>query len=319
MDDGQAPFNDKRHPIKVVALRTGLSTEVLRVWEKRYAVVQPGRTKTGRRQYSDADIEKLRLLRQATLTGRRIGEIASLSTDELTALIREDREATPVVPRPAARTDVLPEEAATYLNLCLKAVRDLDAPQLEALLSRAVLSLSSSALIEDLLTPLTRQIGELWEDDQIMPYHEHLASVLVRQTLGMMLATGRPQNGAPRIIVTTPSGQRHEIGAVLAAAAALSEGWNVIYLGPDLPAKDIAQAAEQSRASAVALSIVYPPDDPAVHLHMKDLRDQLGEEVPLIVGGSAAGSYDKTLQEISAHTLTDTRSFRVLLGTIRGE
>jgi methanogenic corrinoid protein MtbC1 len=318
MKGQQALFRKKRHPIKVVAHRTGLSPEVLRVWEKRYAAVEPGRTKTDRRLYSDADIERLRLLRQATLLGRRIGEISGHSSKDLAVLVREDREATAEAPRPDLNGTPPPESAA-YLSMCLKAVRDLDAAELDTILSRAVLSLSSSALTEDFLAPLSRKIGELWEGGRLKPYHEHMASVLVRQTLGITLASGRGQNGAARLVVTTPSGQRHEIGAVLAAVAALSEGWNVLYLGPDLPATDIAQAVAQSGATAVALSIVYPEDDPAVHRQLKELRSYLGEEVALIVGGAVAGSYAKTIHQIGGHLLSDTRSFRALLGTLHAQ
>ena len=111
MKDQQTLFTEKRHPIKVVARRTGLSPEVLRVWEKRYAVVEPGRTKTARRLYSDADIERLRILRQATLLGRRIGEISGLTTEALAAQVKEDREATAEAPRPELNGKTLAEVA----------------------------------------------------------------------------------------------------------------------------------------------------------------------------------------------------------------
>ena len=80
----------KRHPIRVVARRTGLSPELLRVWEKRYGAVEPGRTKTGRRVYSDKDIERLSLIRKVTLSGRRVGEVSALPIEALEALSHED-------------------------------------------------------------------------------------------------------------------------------------------------------------------------------------------------------------------------------------
>src|SRR5919107_4915681 len=77
-----------RHPMRVVTRRTGLSADVLRVWEKRYGVVTPSRSDTGRRLYSDTDIERLRLLHRATLAGRSIGQVAGLSTPALLELAR---------------------------------------------------------------------------------------------------------------------------------------------------------------------------------------------------------------------------------------
>src|SRR5512145_2979484 len=82
-----------RHPMRVVTRRTGLSAEILRVWERRYRVVTPARTQTGRRLYSDAEIERLHLLHRATLGGRSIGLVAALPTPALAKLVRQDAEA----------------------------------------------------------------------------------------------------------------------------------------------------------------------------------------------------------------------------------
>ena len=69
---------------------------------------------------------------------------------------------------------------------------------------------------------------------------------------------------APVLVVATPSGQLHELGALLVGAAAANLGWHVTYLGASLPAAEIAGAALQNRARAVALSLVYPEDDPTL-------------------------------------------------------
>src|SRR4051812_33916303 len=78
------------HPIQIVTRRTGVSADVLRVWEKRYAVVTPVRSTSGRRLYSDADIERLRLLVEATRTGRPIGQVATLPTPAILTLLEEE-------------------------------------------------------------------------------------------------------------------------------------------------------------------------------------------------------------------------------------
>src|SRR5918998_2487369 len=92
-----------RHPIGVVAERTGLSPDILRVWERRYRAVEPSRAPDGQRAYSDADVERLRLLRLATLAGRSIRQVARLATDELARLVRDDDDARQEVSRHAER------------------------------------------------------------------------------------------------------------------------------------------------------------------------------------------------------------------------
>lgn len=97
---------EPRHPIGVVSARTGIPQDLLRAWEKRYDAVVPGRGATGRRLYTDADIDKLRLLKRAVATGRRISDVAALSLEELKALTQEDRVET--VPLAPARIDTSP-------------------------------------------------------------------------------------------------------------------------------------------------------------------------------------------------------------------
>src|SRR5918997_5056654 len=92
-----------RHPIGVVAERTGLSPDLLRVWERRYQAVEPSRSLDGQRAYSDADVERLRLLRLATLAGRSIRQVARLTSDELARLVREDEAARQEVSRRTER------------------------------------------------------------------------------------------------------------------------------------------------------------------------------------------------------------------------
>src|SRR5512143_149241 len=82
-----------RHPIAVVTERTGLSQDVLRVWERRYSAVNPARGPGGQRLYTDADIERFNLLQAATRAGRSISRVARLSTESLAAMVKEDTEA----------------------------------------------------------------------------------------------------------------------------------------------------------------------------------------------------------------------------------
>ena len=99
------------HPIRVVAKRTGLSPHVIRAWEKRYEAVRPTRTPTGRRVYSNEDLERLMLLRQATLLGRSIGQIAKVPTEELRAIVEEDEAAV------AEENDASPPVRQTVLSI----------------------------------------------------------------------------------------------------------------------------------------------------------------------------------------------------------
>lgn len=306
MNGATAQTEAKRHPIRVVARRTGLSQDVLRAWEARYQLVTPARTPRGRRRYSDADIEKLRLLRLAVEGGRRIGEVADLSATELAALIQEDTQA-------AGARDEGWRAARRYLPECLEAIQELDARGLETTLERAALVLGTVEFIERVAAPLMRAIGDLWAHDRLTPAHERLASSVVRRALGMLRTELEKNAEGPTLVVATPSRQYHEMGALMAAVTAATEGWQVVYLGADLPAASIAEAAKQRRAAAVALSLVYPSDDDGLRDELRELRRRLSPETPIIVGGPAVGAYQDAANDIGAFRLRDRSSLREAL------
>lgn len=297
-----------RHPIQVAARRSGLSADVIRVWERRYGAVRPSRDGS-RRLYSDADVARLILLRKATAAGRRIGDVAVLDDDSLGRLIHDDE----VLSATGGRD----ERPHTYFGAALEAVERLDARGLQQTLSAAVTALSRPLLYDQVIVPLMREVGERWRSGSLRICHEHMASAQVIVFLSTLLAGADTGDGGPRLVVTTPAGQRHEIGALLVALTAASEGWQVLYLGPNSPAAEIAATALQGDARAVALSIVYPPDDPGLIEEFRQLRTLLPAQLPLLVGGAAAGAYDAALAAAGVVQVGDLDALRGQLERIR--
>ncbi len=118
-------------------------------------------------------------------------------------------------------------------------------------------------------------------------------------------------------MIGTPSGQLHELGALLAGAAAANMGWRVIYIGASLPAAEIAGAVRQNRARGVALSLVYPEDDPRLESELARLREMLGPETALLVGGRATPAYRDVLEKLNAVQITDLDHLCATLDELR--
>jgi len=304
------------HPIRVVAKRSGLTAHTIRAWEKRYNAVTPARSETKRRLYSDEDIQKLILLRLATEAGYRIGEIANYSTEKLRELIQEVAHTIPQsIDRETLEIENL--EASGYLEKGLNAILIFDNADLEDNLNEAVIDLGELAMIEKLLIPLLHKIGDLWEKGTIRTAQEHMASAVIRTFVGNLLSTHVKKSNAPHITVTTPVGQAHENGALLAAAVSASDGWNVTYLGPNLTAEEITGASRKKNSTAIALSIVYPYDDPRISAELHKIRKFIGKDVEIIVGGAAAGSYSEALKQIKAIYVEKMTDLRTVLREIR--
>jgi len=293
----QEVSTEPKHPIQVVARRTGLTADLLRVWEKRYEAVSPGRSATSRRLYSDSDVHRLLLLRRATLGGRRIGQVAGLSTEELEVLVATDEAAAAAAPRGTGSSRVRASRDS-HLAACIGAAKNLDGDGLEAALSGAAVALGTPELTRKVLVPLMQTLGDEWRDGKVRVFEEHLASSMVRSVLGTLRVAQTPEPGAPELIVTTPSGQVHELGALMAASMAASQGWKVTYLGPNLPAEEIVAAAERRGARAVALSVVFPADDARLYDELRRLRRLLPDRISILVGGRASEGLDRVVPEI---------------------
>ncbi|MBD3236038.1 MAG: MerR family transcriptional regulator [Candidatus Eisenbacteria bacterium] len=308
----RAQDQQKRHPIRVAATRSGVSAHLIRSWERRYGALRPGRTESGRRLYSDPDIRRLYLIRLLLAAGRRIGEVAQLQDEQLEgllcederALLREDERAPLPHGRGArvpVRTRAAPGATAHHLVLqCFEAVESLDEARLERLLAEGAALLGSAALRRLVLVPLMREAGRRWQSGALRIVHEHLASAVVRSHLGAALHRLRPDAGVARVVVGTPAGQRHEIGALSAAVEAAEAGWDVTYLGPDLPAEEIAAAVRMTKAAGVLLGIVYPQRDQRLCDELRALREMLADRIAVLVGGSGVAGYRDTLREIGA-------------------
>lgn len=309
-EDRAVSRNDPRHPIRVVARRTGLKPDLIRAWERRYGAVSPGRSATQRRYYSDAEIERLALLGRVVRAGHTISQVAQLSHEELEELIARDALAQPAATGPTGRVDAI-------LACCLSAVQRLDSRDLGHQIRRASVELSAPELLDDVLAPLMQRIGDQWKQGGLRPFHEHMACAVVRSFLGSTM--GEANHGSPVFLAATPARQRHELGALLATTSAAAEGWRVLYLGPDLPPEEIAAAALHQDARVVALSLVYPPDDALLRDELRRLRRLLDPRTELIVGGRASSAYADVLQEIGALRLDDLRELRLRLEEIRME
>ena len=302
-----------RHPIAVVAERTGLSQDLLRVWERRYQAVQPHRGPGGHRTYSDADIARLRLLNAVTNAGRSISHVAGLSTDELSRMAQEDaaarRDQASIDVNRAARSQH--SRTAEVVEQALAATARLDAAELEYLLRRAVAQFGVVAFIEGVASPMLRRIGDDWHAGRVSIAHEHLASSIVYDLVTESMRSLTRRSGPDAVLVATPTGEHHAIGAALVGAAAAAEGWRVVYLGADVPAKEIAAAAAiASDVRVVAISLTYLRERAKMVDELRDLRALLPSAVVLVAGGTGTGGIETELSAVGIRVGTDLADLR---------
>lgn len=276
--------HEARHPIGVVADRTGLSPDVLRVWERRYGVVAPQRSPGGQRIYSDADIDRLSLLHRATRGGHGISHVASLSHAKLKDIV-ENIESLAVDPPilfiPAGEPQSLVDQLLAFADA-------LDPVGLESMLRRSLSRYGLVKFIDSIAAPFLHEIGQQWHDGKLSMSQEHLATAVLQRivTEAAPLVTGIA--GSPTIVIATLDGERHSNGALMAAATAGSDGWRVIYLGTDLPVAEIVETATRTNARAIGISMVYADKKSRVAADLRELESRIPAGITLLVGGSGA-------------------------------
>lgn len=290
-------------PIQVVADRTGLSAHAIRAWERRYGAIQPARSAGRHRLYSEEDVQRLNLLAEACRTGRQIRTLANLSNAELLSLLGR-------VPIQAGM-ESLPSLAPAggdmgdraFCAQVLDAVRCLDTLALDEALQRAQVALGDQGLLRRVITPMAREVGALWKAGRMTSAQEHFFTAMAKVFIWNLTRQYRPDLRAPKMVVSTPAGQYHEIGARIVSAVAANNGWNVTYLGASLPAFELAGAVQACGASALALSIVFPEDDPKLPAELEKLGQLLPQSVQVIVGGQASEAYLPALHAIGARVI----------------
>jgi DNA-binding transcriptional MerR regulator len=259
-------------------------------------VVEPLRTPGGTRRYSAADLERLRLVKAAVDAGHRISEVARLEPTEL------KRRSAVAEAGPTGRLDEI-----------LSALDHLEGAESQRLLSLQLSALGPASFSREVALPLVREIGERWANGQMGIACEHLASGILRSLLGSALQPTATSLLGPRIVFASPTGERHELGLLMAALAAAGAGANPLYLGAELPVEDLLGAVEDTDAAALALSLVTVPAAQAART-VSALRGGLAREVHLWLGG--AGAREVKLPQGVEHieTLEDLEQRVILLG-----
>jgi DNA-binding transcriptional MerR regulator len=298
-----------RYPIRAVSRLTGLSVDTLRAWERRHAVVTPLRDQRGR-LYSETDVDRLGLLHQLVQRGHAIGRIAALDTEELRAL-RSRGPDTPLLDEA-----LLP--GAVDLGALLEAARRYDALRLRRELARLAVALPARALAREVALPLLRQVGQAWLEGRLSAAQEHLVTAELRGLLGSLERLQAGAADAPRLILTTPPGELHELGTLVAALLASGAGLQACYLGPSLPAAEVIEAARLAAPRAVVLGTTLADGSSGPREAIAAVAHGLPPGVECWLGGPGAPSAAAALAGTTATVLEDLDAYEHQLARLVG-
>ena len=286
-------MGDNLYPIRAVAKLTGVNAATIDKWERRHGALKPSRSAHGR-LYSDQEVQRIRLLRDAIANGHHIRHLASNDNEQLRLLAQPP---SPAMTEDAAEIRTAAQQA-TILGPLLQAIDGFDYTSAERKLSRLAAAMADPRdIVHRVALPLMRVVGERWHEGTITIAQEHMVTALLTGLLASMLRVYGNPNSRVKVLMATPEHEHHGFGILAAAMLTAAKGMGALHLGTNLPADEIVIAAEKTGADAVLLGVCGANLERVIQA-MQEIRKGLGERTQLWIGGAA----DERVTEAATNT-----------------
>jgi methanogenic corrinoid protein MtbC1 len=255
-----------------ICSETGLSPDVVRVWERRYGFPAPVRLPSGHRRYRKEDLNRLRLLTECVASGHRPSKLAGLGEADLKRLLMASG----------------PGFASGPLQPLFKAVSEMDSSRIRQLIQDAHREYGLKRFLSEAVAPLLDRVGMAWAEGSIGIQEEHLLTEILEDVLRPLRHSYPPNPALGTVLLATLPGERHRLGLLMVALLYASRGFRVELLGVDTPVASIAGAARTLRAAKVAVSLSIQSSGEPTRRLLMDLQERLPQGCALVIGGQGA-------------------------------
>jgi DNA-binding transcriptional MerR regulator len=247
------------YSIKELETLSGIKAHTIRIWEKRYNLIEPHRTNSNIRYYTDNDLKKILNVAVLNRQGIKISNIAKLNDLELKEEIIR-----------VSRSHYSNE---TIIDSLVIAMIDLDEYKLEAIVEKSISKIGFKSTVTEVLYPLLDKVGILWQSGDIYPAQEHFISNFLRQKI-IAAADKLPNTFNPKakkFLLLLPEGEWHEIALLFANYLLKEANHEVIYLGQSVPYTDVLAIGSAKKFDYLVISSTTTQPDFDYVLYLKDL------------------------------------------------
>lgn len=235
-----------KYSIKELEKLSGIKAHTIRIWEKRYQIVNPQRTPTNIRYYSDDDLKKIINISLLNNNGVKISKIADLTSAGLIKKVNELSETK--------------NDADIHIDQLIVAMIDLEEENFEKILAGLILRYGFEKTITNIVYPFLEKIGLLWQTGNITPTQEHFISNLIRQKIIVAIdSLPLSSKASTRALLFLPEEELHELGLLFYYYVVKKAGFRTYYLGQMVPYKDLMSICQSHHPSILVTAITSSP------------------------------------------------------------
>jgi DNA-binding transcriptional MerR regulator len=268
------------YSIKDLERLTGIKAHTIRIWEKRYQIVEPERTDSNIRTYCDNNLKKLLNISILNRSGIKISTLCKLSDDQI---------------REKVLMSLKPEtDFSSQIESMVVAMIELNEERFEWLLNQSITKIGFEETLFNIIYPFYEKVGLLWLTGTICPAQEHFISNLIRLKLSVAI-DGLPSVTAPdakRIILFLPEWEMHELGLLTYFYMARKQGLKVFYLGQNVPAADVYDLITTAKPDFLGLYLVVPTEEEVLKTYIQNLSAHFDNGTIFISGSQASAISD---------------------------
>ncbi len=270
-----------RFSIKDLENLSGIKAHTIRIWEQRYSLLNPQRSETNIRSYGQEDLKMLLNIVMLKDSGYKISKIAKMTEPEICASVDK-----------MAKGD---QRYEIHVNALTSAMVEFDEQRFEKIISTAILQNGLLETMKNVVFPFLQRTGIHWLTGVINPAQEHFISNLIRQKLLVAIdgQVVRRRGVTPVALLFLPSGERHEISLLFLSYMLKVQKYRVLYLGADVPLKDVRHVAEQVKPSFLFSFVCTSLAGSDHGAYFRQLSADL--PIPIYLGGAQAASVSQDL------------------------
>ncbi len=261
-----------KYSIKDLEKITGIRAHTIRIWEKRYGIVEPARTQTNIRFYSDENLRHLMNVAILNKYGYKISNIQSMSGDEITKCVVD-------------LTHQDTDNSHQVDNLVM-AMIELDEQRFNKIITSSIIKQGFDYTFEVLLHAFLEKTGVLWQIGKVIPAQEHFISQLIRQKL--ILAIDGQNQLKPHyktFLLFLPESEYHELGLLYLNFLIRKAGHLVIYLGQNVPTQNLRNIFDLHSIDYLLTSLTQNQTEESIQAFLKEISE-LYTDKQVLIGGN---------------------------------